>query len=163
MTAADEVPQWLGAEEMRFWRSFIITATLLDAQLNRELMESHGISHSDYSILVVLSEAPQSRMRMSALAELIASSKSRLSHQIARMERAGLVRREECDSDGRGVLAVLLPAGHALLELAAPTHLRGVREHVVSRVTPEEQSVIADALERVLEGLGGGEAEAQAS
>ncbi len=147
---------------MRFWRSFIHTATLVEGRLNRELVEAHRISHADYVILVVLSESSDERMRMSALAEITASSKSRLSHQIARMERAGQVRREECTDDGRGILAVLLPPGRRLLEEAAPTHLRGVRQHVVDRVTPEEQQAIAVALERVFDGLRVAEPEADA-
>lgn len=163
MSSAGDAPQWLDDGEMRFWRSFIITASLLESRLNRELVEEHGISHSDYSILVVLSEAPGEQLRMSALAEIVASSKSRLSHQIARMEKAGLVERRECGDDGRGVLAALLPAGRALLEQAAPTHVRGVREHVISRVSAEEQARLADALERVLDGLVGGDREAAAS
>ncbi|NMI01293.1 MarR family winged helix-turn-helix transcriptional regulator [Pseudonocardia acidicola] len=156
-------PRWLGEGEMRFWRSFIHTATLLEARLNRELVESHGISHADYGILVVLSEQRDEQMRMSALAEVTASSKSRLSHQIARMERAGLVRREGCVSDGRGIFAVLLPRGRRLLEEAAPTHVRGVREHVVDRVTPQEQVILAEVMERILSGLRGAEPEAKAS
>lgn len=163
MGQVGDSPRWLDADEMRFWRSFIFTANLLESRLNRELVESHGISHSDYSILVVLSEAPGRSLRMTALAEVVASSKSRLSHQIARMETAGLVAREECGSDGRGVLAVLLPAGSALLDRAAPTHVRGVREHVISRMTRDEQRQLADALERVLAGLSGTDDEAKAS
>jgi DNA-binding MarR family transcriptional regulator len=163
MVAADDGPQWLDDDEMRFWRSFIVTATLLESRLNRELVEAHGISHSDYTILVVLSETPGQQLRMSALAEVIASSKSRLSHQVARMERAGLIQRQECDSDGRGVLAVMLPKGRAVLEAAAPTHVRGVREHVISRLSADEQRTFAVALERVLTGLSGAEAAATAS
>ncbi|AEA22488.1 MarR family winged helix-turn-helix transcriptional regulator [Pseudonocardia benzenivorans] len=161
--SAAATPQWLDDDEMRFWRSFILTATLLESRLNRELVEGHGISHSDYSILVVLSEAPDHQMRMSALADFIASSKSRLSHQVARMEKAGLVERQECDSDGRGVLAVMLPKGRELLERAAPTHVAGVRDHVISRLSADEQRSFADALERVLQGLSGSDEVAEAS
>ncbi|WP_214365671.1 MarR family winged helix-turn-helix transcriptional regulator [Pseudonocardia sp. H11422] len=163
MGRGNATPRWLGDTEMRFWRSFIHAATLLEARLNRELVEAHGISHADYGILVVLSEQPGEQMRMSALAEVTASSKSRLSHQIARMERAGLVRREECASDGRGILAVMLPRGRQLLEEAAPTHVEGVRRYVVDRVTPEEQEILAEAMGRVLAGLRGAEPEAKAS
>ncbi|RTL61906.1 MAG: MarR family transcriptional regulator [Pseudonocardiaceae bacterium] len=155
--------QWLDDDEMRFWRSFIITATLLESRLNQNLSESHGITHSDYTILVFLSEAPGRRLRMSVLAELIASSKSRLSHQIARMEKAGLVARQECDSDGRGVLAALLPAGMELLERAAPTHVTAVRELVISQVTTVEQKSFADALERIHRTLSGDDEVAAAS
>lgn len=163
MSGPDAPPPWLGETEMRFWRSFIHAATLVEGRLNRELVEAHGISHADYAILVVLSEAPGERLRMSALAEITASSKSRLSHQIARMERAELVRREDCADDARGILAVLLPPGRRLLTEAAPTHVRGVRRHVVDQVTPDEQRALAVALERVLDGLHRPEPEVQAS
>lgn len=161
--SAAVAPQWLDDDEMRFWRSFIITATLLESRLNRDLVETNGISHSDYSILVVLSEAPDQQLRMSALADVIASSKSRLSHQIARMEKAGLVERQECDSDGRGVLAVMLPKGRELLERAAPIHVAGVRHHVISRLSTDEQRSFADALERIAHGLSDADEVAEAS
>ncbi|MHA6792027.1 MarR family winged helix-turn-helix transcriptional regulator [Pseudonocardia bannensis] len=163
MSVADATPRWLGESEMRFWRSFIHAATLLEARLNRELVEAHGISHADYAILAVLSEQPGEQMRMSALAELTASSKSRLSHQIARMERAGLVQRKECASDARGILAGLLPRGRQLLEQAAPTHVDGVRRYVIDRVEPAEQEILAQVMERVLAELRRSEPEARAS
>ncbi|GAY09169.1 MarR family winged helix-turn-helix transcriptional regulator [Pseudonocardia sp. N23] len=155
--------QWLDDDEMRFWRTFVITATLLESRLNHDLNETQGISHSDYTILVFLSEAPDQKLRMSTLAELMASSKSRLSHQVARMEKAGLVTRQECDSDGRGVLAVMLPEGRELLERAAPTHVTGVRRHVISRLSRAEQTAFADALERIQRGLSGDDEVAAAS
>jgi DNA-binding MarR family transcriptional regulator len=146
-------PIWLDENEARFWRGFIIAATLLEGRLNRDLVDRHGLSHADYAILVVLSEQPERSMRMSALAEFVAASKSRLSHQITRMEKAGWVRREECADDARGVLAVLLPAGYALLEAAAPTHVAGVRRYMVDLLTPEERGEATVFLERVVRTL----------
>ena len=86
---------------------------------------------------------------MSTLADQVASSKSRISHQISRMEKAGLVRRQECPGDRRGVFAVLTPHGAKVLRDAAPTHVRGVRDNLVDLLSPEERLVLTDVFERV--------------
>lgn len=140
---------------MRAWRAYIVGSTLLAERLHRDLQDTHGVSLSDYELFVRLSEA-SGRQRMSTLAESMASSKSRVSHQIARLERAGLVRREECSNDGRGVFAVLTEQGWELLHAAAPTHLRGVRSHLVDLLTPQEHAVLADVFERICAHLRGG-------
>jgi DNA-binding MarR family transcriptional regulator len=88
-------------------------------------------------------------MRMSVLAAEVASSKSRVSHQIARMERAGLVVRDNCSSDGRGVYAVLTDAGMAKLREAAPTHVDGVRRHMIDLTTDAQQATLAKVFERI--------------
>lgn len=146
-------PAWLDAEEMLTWRAFFVGSALLDYRLHHELHAEHGLALADYEILVRLSEQPDARMRMSQLAEDVASSKSRVSHQVRRMERAKLVRREDCPSDGRGVFAVLTERGSALLEEAAPTHLRGVRTHLVDLVSEQERAVLREVFERVGERL----------
>ncbi len=138
---------------MRFWRAWIISSTLLDNRLNRDLQDGHGLSHADYGILVVLSEQEDHRMRMSVLADTLAMSKSRLSHQISRMEKAGLVRRDGDVSDGRGIFACLTPEGHERLTQAAPTHVDGVRRYVVDLLDSQERAEAARFLERVAEGL----------
>ncbi|HKR51918.1 MAG TPA: MarR family transcriptional regulator, partial [Pseudonocardiaceae bacterium] len=108
---------------------------------------------ADYELLVRLSEAPSRQARMSTLAEQVASSKSRISHQIGRLEKAGLVRREECPSDGRGVIAVLTGHGLQVLRSAAPTHVRGVRNHLVDLLSDDERIVLAEVLERIISHL----------
>ncbi|GAA4544416.1 MarR family winged helix-turn-helix transcriptional regulator [Pseudonocardia xishanensis] len=138
---------------MRFWRAWIIASTLLDGRLNRDLQDHHGISHTDYGVLVMLSEQEGYRMRMSALAETLAMSKSRLSHQVSRMEKTGLVQRDGDRSDGRGIFACLTPAGRTLLEKAAPTHVEGVRRYVVDLLTESERAQATVFLERVVQGL----------
>lgn len=143
----------LDAEEMRAWRAYVVGSALLDYRLHRELHHEHGLALADFEILVRLSEHPGGQLRMSQLAEDVASSKSRVSHQIRRMERAKLVRREDCPSDGRGVFAVLTERGSALLEEAAPTHLRGVRAHLVDLVTDDERAVLQKVFERVTDRL----------
>jgi len=138
---------------MRFWRAWILSSTLLDSRLNRDLQDNHGISHTDYAVLVVLSEQADRRMRMSALADTLAMSKSRLSHQVSRLEKAGLVKRDGDVSDGRGIYACLTPAGLTLLEQAAPTHVEGVRRYVVDLLSESERTQAAAFLERVVKGL----------
>jgi len=130
MSAEDEV-RWLGTDEQRSWRAYILGTELLQHQLDRELREEHDLSFSEYEILVRLSEADDGRMRMATLADSMCHSRSRVTHTIARMENADLVRREASDTDGRGVEAVMTPAGRQRLVEAAPTHVRGVRAHLV--------------------------------
>src|SRR5437660_3235498 len=123
-------PCWLNAEEMRAWRTYVVATHLLDAQLNRELQEEHQLALGDYELLVRLSEAPCGQERMSTLAEQVASSKSRISHQIGRMEKAGLVRRQECSADRRGAFAVITSRGWDVLRSAGPPPDRGGRRHL---------------------------------
>jgi DNA-binding MarR family transcriptional regulator len=138
---------------MRAWRAYIVGTELMRQQLHRELQDAHGMTIADYEVLVQLSERDGRQMRMTELAGRVASSKSRLSHQIARMEKAGLVRRGVCPDDARGVLAELTDKGMDLLRAAAPTHVRGVRDHLVDLLTPEEQEALATMFERVVKHL----------
>jgi DNA-binding MarR family transcriptional regulator len=151
-----EKPHWLDEDEMRTWRAYVVGKALLDSRLHRDLQAEHHLALADYELLVRLSEASCGRARMSTLAEQVGSSKSRISHQIGRMEKAGLVRREECSSDGRGVFAVLTAHGRDVLRTAAPTHVRGVRDNLVDLLTERERSVLADVFERVRTHLRGG-------
>src|SRR6202522_881820 len=112
-------PRWLTDEEQRAWRSYIRLAQLLMRQLDRDL-HAFGLSMHDYEILVELSEAPDSRLRMTELADRTAQSRSRLSHQINRMETRGLVSREGCEGDKRGTFAVLTDRGAAMIGNVAP-------------------------------------------
>ena len=149
MNAEPDEPCWLDAEEMRAWRAYVVGKAVLDAQLNRDLQEQHQLALGDYELLVRLSEAAGGQARMSTLAEQVASSKSRISHQIGRMEKAGLVRRQECPADRRGVFAVLTSRGADVLRRAAPTHVRGVRDNLVDLLSDRERLVLAEVFERV--------------
>jgi DNA-binding MarR family transcriptional regulator len=131
-------PRWLDADEQKAWRAWLYGTLLLQDQLDRELTHETGISHAYYEILVQLSEAPGRMLRMSQLAERSLSSRSRLSHAVARLEERGWVRRQVCEDDGRGQLAVLTDEGFAALEAAAPVHVEGVRTHLFDQLTPEQ-------------------------
>ncbi|MPZ73002.1 MAG: MarR family transcriptional regulator, partial [Nitriliruptorales bacterium] len=111
--------RWLNDDEQRAWRAFLTATRLLFDRLDRELQAQAGIPHTYYEILVRLSEAPERTIRMSELANRSQSSRSRLSHAIARLEEAGWVRRDSCDTDRRGSFAVLTDKGFAALEAAA--------------------------------------------
>lgn len=146
LEAYDEVmTNWLNAEQQQQWRAYVAATTLLHEQLSRELHDAHGISIADYEILVRLAEAPSRSLRMSQLADCTLASRSRLSHQIDRLERADLVRREACSEDRRGQNAVLTDVGYTLLVAAAPTHVTGVRAHLVDLLTEEEFDALGRA------------------
>ena len=109
MGAGNEI-EWLGRDEQRAWRAYILGTELLQHQLDHELREEHDISFSEYEILVRLSETVDGRMRMATLADSMCHSRSRVTHTVARMERAGLVQRQAARSDGRGVEEVVVLA-----------------------------------------------------
>ena len=126
---------------------------LLQHQLDRELREEHEISFTEYEVLVRLSETEDRRMRMALLAESMSHSRSRVTHTIARMEDADLVRRQPCESDGRGVEAVLTEEGHRKLVEAAPTHVRGVRKHLVDIASREDFAALGRIFNEVSDRL----------
>jgi DNA-binding MarR family transcriptional regulator len=128
----------LTAEELRTWREFIETAEALRAELASRLQSESGLSAGDYVVLLALSEAPGRRLRSSDLAANIGWERSRLSHHLGRMERRGLIRREECGADGRGAEVVLEPRGAEAFRRASVPHLRAVRELFVDALTPAE-------------------------
>ncbi len=145
--------RWLTDDEQRSWRAWLSASQLLNDRLSRELQEQHGLTTADYEILVRLSEVPDRRMRMSDLAAVTLSSRSRLSHQIDRMEKAGLVDREVCDSDRRGAFAVLTEQGWQTLVAAAPDHVTSVRVHLVDQLTREEFAALGAACRKVADHL----------
>jgi DNA-binding MarR family transcriptional regulator len=145
--------RWLSEEEQRTWRAFLGASQLLMAQLDRELQRDAAIPHGYYEILVSLSESPDRMMRMSELAELTQSSRSRLSHAVTRLEERGWLRREECETDRRGQFAVLTDEGFAALEAAAPGHVEGVRSHLFDQLTPTQQAQLRRIGETLLEHL----------
>src|SRR5947209_10159292 len=122
--------QWLTDDEQRAWRGLVQMTSRLDARLNRELQQSSGLSLADYDVLVLLTEAPDGRLRMFELVADLRWEQSRLSHHIARMQRRGLVAREECTTDKRGAVVVLTDAGRDAIERAAPGHVDTVRRLV---------------------------------
>jgi DNA-binding MarR family transcriptional regulator len=145
-------PRWLTDTEQRAWRAYIRLAQLLMRQLDRDL-HPFGLSMHDYEILVELSEAPHQKMRMTELADRTAQSRSRLSHQINRMEEKALVTREGCEGDKRGTFAVLTHLGLTTISDVAPFHVRSVREHFIDQLDPADLACLTSACEPALEKL----------
>lgn len=155
---ANTKTRWLSAGQQRAWRAYLLGTTQLMAQLDRDLNAEHNISLPEYEILVRLSEAPERRMRMAELADSLNHSRSRLTHTVARMEAAGLVSRESCGTDRRGVFAILTGAGRQTLTEAAPVHVDGVRNYLVDAVSSEDLEAVGRAFSAVAEVLGDGKA-----
>ena len=122
--------------------------------LNKDLQDAHDLTMAEYRVLVMLSESPDGSLRMSDLADGVLSSRSRLTHQIRRMESDGLVERSTCIDDGRGVLAVITAEGRRRLVEAAPTHVFSVRAHLVDLLTEHELTVLGDIFEKVDRAMG---------
>ncbi|MEV0694655.1 MarR family transcriptional regulator [Streptomyces sp. NPDC050388] len=151
--ARTDEPRWLSDEEQRVWRSYIEASTLLEDHLDRQLQRDAGMPHLYYSLLVKLAEAPRRRLRMTELAMLAKITRSRLSHAVARLEKNGWVRREDCPSDKRGQFAVLTDEGFEVLRRHAPGHVNAVRQALLDRLTPEQQKSLGEIMEIIAEGL----------
>jgi DNA-binding MarR family transcriptional regulator len=145
--------RWLTEEEQRAWRGLVRMTSQLNARGNRQLQDEYGISLADYEVLVVLSEAPEGRLRVFEVAAALAWEQSRVSHQLARMQRRGLIAREDCASDARGALAVLTEAGRATIERAAPAHVETVRQLVFDGLTHDQLTALTEITTRVLDRL----------
>jgi DNA-binding MarR family transcriptional regulator len=140
--------RWLDTDEQRAWRAYVRATRLLDAAIQRDLA-CHGFSHDEYEILVNLSENPCHAVRMSELAERVVNSRSRLTHTVGRLESRGYVQREASPDDRRGVLCRMTDEGYAALEVAARSHVDGVRRNLLDQMTREEFLALGAALEGV--------------
>jgi DNA-binding MarR family transcriptional regulator len=134
------------AEQLAVWRRFIETSEQLRSAIAARLQTETGLSPGDYSVLLALSEAEGHRMRSSALAEHIGWERSRVSHHLGRMERRGLLAREDCPTDSRGAEAVLTPAGAAAFHGATVPHLRAIRELFVDGLTDDQLDAVDDVV-----------------
>jgi DNA-binding MarR family transcriptional regulator len=153
MTPQTQDVLWLDADQQRTWRAYLVGTTLLMDRLDRDLRIHHDLSLPEYEVLVRLSESEGRRLRMAPLADSLSHSRSRVTHTVTRLERAGLVERVSCTSDGRGVEAVLTERGYALLEMAAPTHVRGVREYLVDLAGPTDFEAVGRVFNAVTDRL----------
>jgi DNA-binding MarR family transcriptional regulator len=142
-------PRWLDATQQRDWRTFVEGSIRLTDLLDRDLKAKHGLSMAEYEILVRLSEAPERRLRMAELAEFASQSRSRLSHTVSRLECKGLVSRDTCGADKRGVNAQLTDEGFAFLSKAAVDHVATVREFFVDVIDPDDLVAIGRAFAAV--------------
>lgn len=141
-------PNWLTPNEMVAWRTYIIASRQLLAALDADLKE-HDLTLPDYEILAILSDAPDRQMRMSELAKIALLSRSRLSHRMKVMEKAGWLKREPCPIDKRGYFAVMTARGWKAIVAAAPGHVESVRARFLDHLSKADQDVIAQIFERV--------------
>lgn len=148
--AAKTRVRWLTPTELRAWQALITTTSGLLATLDNELQAEHGLSLGEYEVLVHLSETPGHALRMNDLALRLHLSPSGLTRRIDRLVRDGLVARQQCPSDRRGYNAVLTDEGMARLRGAAPTHVRGVREHFIDRLDERDLEQLAATLSGVV-------------
>ena len=146
-------PKWLNAREDRAWRAFMHAHHQLVMHLHRGLQES-GLSGADYEVLAVLSADDEGRMPARDLCNALGWEKSRVSHQMRRMEADGLIGREANPDDARSTMVRLLPAGRAAIEKAAPRHVQDVRRNFIDLLTPAELETLTTLNERVLHHLG---------
>ncbi|MCD9195042.1 MarR family winged helix-turn-helix transcriptional regulator [Streptomyces albireticuli] len=142
-------PKWLDRDEMRAWRGYVAMSEMLEARLGQDLRKV-GLSSADYTVLVLLSEAPGHRMGLSDLCAEAQWSKSRVSHQIRRMQERGLVTREGDADDPRRARAALTGSGAEALRVAAPVHVEGVRGYLLDHLTREQQAHLVDIARSVL-------------
>jgi DNA-binding MarR family transcriptional regulator len=133
-----EGPRWLDQREQTAWRAYLDMNAKLSARLNREMQDQSGISIADFSVLVQLSEHVDARMRVLGLARALGWEKSRLSHQLTRMQQRGLIERSNCNEDRRGAFVVLTDQGRATVEAAAPRHVESVRRYVFDSLSAEQ-------------------------
>jgi DNA-binding MarR family transcriptional regulator len=147
-----EETRWLTADEQQAWRTFLIACHTLFTAVDAQLLRDSDIPHGYYEILVRLSETPGRALRMTQLAEASTSSKSRLSHAVARLEERGWVRRTDCPTDRRGQIAQLTDEGFAALAAAAPGHVDQVRRSLIDRLTPEQVEQLREIGAAIIEG-----------
>lgn len=145
--------QWLSPREQHSWRAFIRLNQKLNARLGSELQSQSKLSGPDFAILVALTDEPTGRARFQELAKAIDFEQSRLSHQIARMTKRGLVAREECAEDGRGAFVTITDQGREVIEAAAPKHVTAVRRLVLDAISPEDLDTLGAIAERILKHL----------
>jgi DNA-binding MarR family transcriptional regulator len=131
------------------WRAFIVAHASLVRELDRELQAEHGLPLHEYEVLLVLARADGARLRMSELAGSVLLSQSGLTRLVDRLARRGLVTRQRCDSDKRGLYAVITDEGRSLFERARRTHLQGVDERFLSRFDERELAELRAALARI--------------
>ncbi|MGH9046535.1 MAG: MarR family winged helix-turn-helix transcriptional regulator [Acidimicrobiales bacterium] len=148
-----ETVRWLDEEEQETWRSFLEATRLLWTHIEAQLRQDAGMPSSYYQALAQLSEAPRRALRMSELAQATSSSRSRLSHAMARLEAAGWVERRSSPEDGRGEVAVLTSKGLAVLEAAAPDHVAAVREGLIDALSPSQVRELGRISRKVVDAL----------
>lgn len=144
-------PRWLDTEQQRLWRAYLDGTVRFIEALGRDHEERSDVSLNEYELLVRLSESPDHTLRMSALADGLARSRSRVTHTVARMEARGLVRRSASSGDRRGVNCAMTSEGYRVLVASAPAHVAAVRRYLADVLTPEQFRALGEAMAAVAE------------
>jgi len=152
MTSPSPSTHELTATELGAWRGMLRAHASLVRELDAELDRAHGLPLTSYDVLVNLLRAPGRRLRMAELADSVLLSRSGVTRLVDRLERDGLIVRDACEDDGRGLFAVLTVEGEEMLARARPTHLAGVRERFLRHFSEAELRTMAENWERVLPG-----------
>lgn len=142
--------RWLTDDEQRMWRRYRDMNQLLDLAIERQLQRDASMSQSDYSVLVSLSEAEGSGLRARDLGAALGWDRSRVSHQVRRMEGRGLVAKNDCAEDGRGTIVTLTETGAQAIGEVAPLHVEKVRELFIDALSADEVEALTDIYERVV-------------
>ncbi|MFC4756243.1 MarR family winged helix-turn-helix transcriptional regulator [Dietzia aurantiaca] len=142
--------RWLNDEEQRMWRRYRDMNQLLDLAVERQLQRDAAMSQSDYAVLVSLSESERGGLRARDLGAALGWDRSRVSHQVRRMEGRGLVAKNECAEDGRGTIVTLTEQGAEAIGSVAPKHVEKVRELFVDVISDDEVRMLTDIYERVV-------------
>lgn len=146
-------PRWLDEREAHLWHGYRHLNQRLYGALEDQLLRDAGLSAADYHVLVPLSEAPTGVLRARDLGNEIGWDRSRLSHHVSRMEKRGLVVREECSEDGRGSMVRLTAAGRKAIEGAAPEHTETVRRFFFDLLSDHELDTLTRVFDRLLDNL----------
>lgn len=153
MPEKPEQPRWLSPDQLHAWTRIVAVLELLPAALDAQLRRDENLTHFDYYVLAMLSEAPDHIIRMTDLASHTNATLPRLSHVIKRLEGSGLVERVACAEDRRATNAHLTPVGMDALAAAAPGHVGFVRDAVVDRLSPGQLDAFAEIADLLLAGL----------
>jgi DNA-binding MarR family transcriptional regulator len=146
-------PRWFDEREARVWQTYRDLHRQLRNALDRQLVRDAGLSGAEYSLLVPLSEAPGGLIRARDLGRLVGWDRTRVSHQLSRMEQRGFVTREPCPDDARGSMVRLTSAGRSAIEAAAPEHVNTVRRLFLDPLSDDELDTLATLLDRLLAGV----------
>ena len=152
MSTSTPHPRWLDADEQHAWRAYLRGSRLLESSLDRDLQQ-HGVQLSEYEIISMLSESADRKLRMSALANMVVQSRSRLTHTAARLEKRGWVRREACVGDRRGVELVLTDEGLDAVRQLATVHVASVHAHLTEHLSRAQFLSLGEAMEAIAAGI----------
>ena len=146
-------PRWLDERQQHLWQSYRHMKQRLYSTLEELIERQSGLSGADYAVLVPLSEEPTGLLRARDLGTEIGWDRSRLSHHLTRMEKRGLIARQECEEDARGLMVLLTDSGRQAIETAAPDHADAVQRYFFDLLSDAELETLTTVFDRVVDNL----------